>query len=47
MGAKCLCTQYDDDDDDDEVSGSVVMSRGHCVGMVNEFKFGLVAEVAE
>ena len=31
MGAKCLCTQYDDDDDD-EVSGSVVMSQGHSVG---------------
>ena len=48
MGAKRLCTQYDDDDDDDdEVSGSVVVSQGHCVGMVDEFKCGLVAEVTE
>ena len=34
-------------DDDDEVSGSVVVSWGHHVGMVNEFKCGLVAEVME
>ena len=47
MGAKCLCTQYDDDDDDDEVSGSVIMSQGCHVGMVNEFKCRLVAKVAE
>ena len=47
MGAKHLCTQYDDDEDDDEVSGSVIMSRGCCVGMVNEFECGLAAEVAE
>ena len=47
MGAKCLCTQYYDDDDDDEVSGSVIVSRGHGVGMVNKFKCGLVAEVTE
>ena len=46
MGAKHLCTQYEDDDDD-EVSGGVVMSRGHRVGMVNEFECGLVAKVME
>ena len=43
MGAKCLCTQYDDD----EVSGSVVVSQGHCVGTVSEFECGLVAKVTE
>ena len=34
-------------DDDDEVSGGVVMSCSHGVGMVNEFKCGLVAEIVE
>ena len=34
-------------DDDGEVSGSVVVSRGHGVGMVNEFECGLVAGVVE
>ena len=33
--------------DDGEVSGGVVMSRGHHVGTVNELKCGLVAKVAE
>ena len=47
MGAKHLCTQYDDDEDDDEVSGSVVVSRGHCVGSVDEFECRLVAKVTE
>ena len=44
---KTFMYTYDDDDDDDEVSGSVVMSRGHCVGTVDKFKCGLVAEVTE
>ena len=44
MGAKHLCTQ---DDDDGEVSGSVIVSWGHCVGTVNEFECGLVAKVME
>ena len=34
-------------DDDGEVSGGVVMSQGHGVGMVNEFECRLVALVTE
>ena len=47
MGAKVYVHNMMVNDDDDEVSGSVVMSWGHRVGMGNEFECGLVAKVAE